>query len=277
MSSSETPQTQSNMWTQIGEKEYKALKNLSIFSTTESDNRHIVAIAIGGDIVETEGKPIKNYQGGLSLKMTQTSLKMLQDKYDTITCKKPSINKDESFNGYIRITGNSESTYVSKNDTSKAFTKEEFEQQERKRKERTTSSSGEEAGPSTLEDGGETASKRKKGDETQQNTEIDTNFGDIFDNGGTLGGGPNNDFPLMTVENEDTFKRIKFNFPISMLQNAFDLVRCMPEGVKVGVSLNRLNVSTSESTDAPTPAPTPAPTDGPIPGQLSNQTPKTED
>ena len=101
MSSSETPQTQSDMWKHIDENKYEALKDLSIFSTTESSNRNIVAIATKGDIVETEGKPIKNYQGGLSLKMTQTSLKMLQDKYDTIKCRKPSINTDESFNGYI--------------------------------------------------------------------------------------------------------------------------------------------------------------------------------
>ena len=81
----------------------------------------------------------------------------------------------------------------------------------------------------------------------------------------------------MTVTNEDTSKSIELNFPVVTVQTAFDLVRGMPEGIKVGVSLNKLDVSTSESTDAPTPAPTPAPTDGPIPGQLSNQTPKSED
>ncbi len=158
-------------------------------------------------------------------------------------------------------SGNSESTYVSKNDTSKTFTKEEVEKQKRKRKERTTSSSGEEAGLSTLEDSGKTANKRKKADDTPQNTEIDADIGDILDNGGTLRGGPNNNFPIMTVKNEDTYKSVKINLPIYMLQTAFDLFRGMPEGVKVGVSLNKLDVSTSESTDEPTPAPT----DGPIP------------
>jgi hypothetical protein len=274
MSRTETPQTPSDIWEKIDKNRYKAPGELVIYSTTKSSGIDTVAMAKKGDIVETEGKPIRNFHGGLSIKITLPSLKMLQDKHHNIY----SFNDERMVNGYIKIAGNSESIYVStrtrtrtcstnlfylyestcKNDTSKAFTKEEVEKQKRKR---TTSSSGEEAGPSTLEYSGKTANKRKKADDTPQNTEIDADIGDILDNGGTLRGGPNNNFPIMTVKNEDTYKSVKINLPICMLQTAFDLFRGMPEGVKVGVSLNKLDVSTSESTDEPTSAPT----DGPIP------------